>query len=446
MAIEIIGVGGYSEVGKNMTVVKYGDEAVILDMGFHLPSLVDFEEKGGNRKHLTTKGLQKLGAIPDDSILSSIKDNIKAIIPSHCHLDHIGAIPYLEREYNADIIATPYTAEVLNILAKDEDLKLKNNLVVKKAGSRVQVSKNIEVELINMTHSTLDAATIIVHTPDGKVVYTNDFKFDNKPIMGGKPDYKRLRKLGEEGDVRVLIQDALYAGKYMKTPSESVAREMLKDVMLGADNEGHSLIVTSFASHIARLKSAVEFGRKLDRKVVFLGRSLAKYVKAADNLGYVPFLQDVEIVTYARQVERKLQQIEKNRDKYLIVSTGNQAEPGAILTRIGNGKLPFKFMHDDHVIFSCKTIPVEPNITNRERLEKQLNKKGVRIFKDIHVSGHGAREDIRDMIDMIKPEKIIPGHGGKEQVEPLQDLTELMGYKTGKDLIFLRDGKSLVVK
>ncbi len=446
MSIEIIPVGGFEEVGKNMTAIKYNDEAVILDMGFHLPSLVGFEEQGGDRRNLTVKGLQKLGAIPDDSVLNKIKKNVKAIIPSHCHLDHIGAIPYLEPAYDCPIICTPYTGEVLKILAKDEHIELKNEVIAKRAPFKMKVSKNLEVELINVTHSTLDCAIIIVHTPEGKVVYVNDFKLDNKPIMGKKPDYERLRQLGDSGEVKVLIQNCLYSKDHMKTPSESVAKEMLKDVMLGADNYGHSLFVTCFASHIARIKSAVEFGRKLNRKIVLLGRSMNKYMQAAKNLDYVPWAEDLEIITYSRKVEKFLKQVEKNRDKYLVLCTGNQAEPGAILTRIGNKKLPFRFVHDDHIVFSCKTIPVEPNISNRALLEKQIRKEGVRIFKDIHVSGHGAREDIRDVIDMVKPEKIIPAHGDLKFTEPVLDLTELLGYKTGKDVVFMKDGKPFVVK
>jgi len=444
--LEIIPLGGFSEVGKNMTLVKYGDESVILDMGFHLPSLVDFEEQGGDRRNLTPKGLQKLGAIPDDSKLASLRSTVKAIIPSHCHLDHIGAIPYLEGSYNAPIYATPYTAEVLKVLNKDEKIKMKNELIVKKAGSRVKVSKNLEIEFLNMTHSTLDTATIVVHTPDGAFVYANDFKLDNKPVIGAKPDYKRLKQLGDGGEVKVLMMDSLYAQEHSKTPSESVAREMLKDVMLGAGNSGHGLIVTCFASHIARIKSAVEFGQRLGRQVILLGRSMNKYTLAADSLGYTPWLQDVEVVTYSRQVEKVLHKVEKKREQYLILCTGNQAEPGAILTRIGERKLPFKFVHDDHVVFSSKTIPVAPNVENREKLERQLRGMGVRLFKDIHVSGHGAREDHRDMIDMLKPEYIIPSHAPHERVVELADLTELLGYKTGKTFLYMKDGVPVTIK
>ncbi len=442
--LEIMSVGGYEEVGKNMTLVRYNDEAVVLDMGVHLPSLVKYQSGGGDKRYLTKRGMQKAGIIPDDSKLD--KSIVKAIVPSHCHLDHTGGIPVMEEDYDAPIYATPYTAEFIKILAKDDKIKMKNDIVVQQLGSKVKVSENIEVEFINMTHSTLDPAMIAVHTPDGVIVYSNDFKLDNKPVMGKKPDIDRLKKIGASGKVKALVLDCLYASTPGKCYSESVAREMLKDVMLGVENTGHGLIVTSFASQIARLKSAVEFGQKIGRKVVFLGRSLAKYTQAAKNLDYVPWMKDVEVVTYGYQVRRKLKQIEKNREKYLIVCTGNQAEENAILTRIGEKKLPFKFKKDDHVVFSCRTIPVEPNISNRARLEKQLIREGVRVFKDVHASGHGAVEDSRDLIEMLDPEKIIPGHGSRDQTGEITKLTNGMGYKTGKDVVFMEDVKTLRLK
>jgi len=336
--------------------------------------------------------------------------------------------------------------EVMRTLARDDDVKIKNKVLPTKTGKMIKISDNIKIELIAMTHSTIDAASIAVYTPGGIVLYTNDFKFDNNPVLGKKPDFKRLESLGKSGDVRVLIIDSLYSSKAMKTPSEKVAREMLKDVMFGADNKGHAIFITSFASHMARLSSMIEFGKKLNRKIVFMGRSLSKYSKAAEKVGLVDFSKDVNVLTYSRQVRSMLKKIEKDRDKYLVVCTGSQAEPNAILTRIGDGKLPFKFMHDDHIIFSSKTIPVEPNIQNRAILEKQLAVKGVRIFKDIHVSGHGSIEDMRDMIDMVKPEIIIPGHGDKKVTHHIEQLTDLLGYKSGKNLIYLNNGKRLTLK
>ena len=138
--------------------------------------------------------------------------------------------------------------------------------------------------------------------------------------------------------------------------------------------------------------------------------------------------------------------IEANRGKYLICCTGNQAEENAILTRLGRKELPFKSQKDDHVVCSCRTIPVEPNITNRAKLEKQFIKEGVRVFKDIHASGHGAIEDARDLIEMLNPEIIIPGHGAMDQTGGITSLTDGMGYKTGKDVIFMEDVKTLKLK
>ena len=165
---------------------------------------------------------------------------------------------------------------------------------------------------------------------------------------------------------------------------------MLEDVLLGIDNKDNLIIVTTFSSHIARLKSIVEFGKKLNRKIVFLGRSLAKYVKAAEKLNIVNFSSDVDIVRYGRQIEEKLNKIDKDRKKYLLVMTGHQGEPKSVLNKISTGVIKFKLYPEDNVIFSCRTIPTPVNIANREALENELKLTGIRIFKDIHQSGHAA--------------------------------------------------------
>jgi ribonuclease J len=375
-------IGGYNEVGKNMTVIEDNGEAVVCDMGFFLPTLIDFEEEGGDRKNLTSQGLISLGAIPDDSKIRNL--NIKAIVGSHCHLDHIGAIPYLVKNYKAPIIGTPYTTEVLKTMIKDERLRVKNEIKSINPNSYFKASKNIEIELINITHSTLQASMIAIHTKKGTVLYANDFKFDNHPVLGRKPNFQRLRKLGK-GNVIALIVESIYAYKDMKTPSEKVAREMLKDVLLGTENTGNAILATTFASHIARLKSILDFGNKLNRKVVFLGRSMMKYIKAAENLRLIDFSK-AEVIGYSNKVKSKLKEIERKKDRYLIICTGNQGEPNSVLSRIADNQLHFKFDLDDHVIFSCKTIPAPINEANRALLEEKLKKKKVRMFKDIHVS------------------------------------------------------------
>ncbi|MEA3378293.1 MAG: RNase J family beta-CASP ribonuclease [Nanoarchaeota archaeon] len=441
MKIEICAVGGYNEVGRNMTAIKVGNEVVICDMGLYLPKIINYEEEKGNREGLTREGMIEIDAVPDDSLIHQWKDMVKAIIPSHCHLDHIGAIPYLAEKYNCPIIATPYTLEVLKSILKDERIKIPNKLKPLNVNSKVSLTKNITVEFLNITHSTLQAVMIVLHTPAGVVIYANDFKFDKHPTLGKKPNFPRLKKLGEEGNVVALIADALYSGKEMKTPSEKVAREMLKDVLLGVENDGKAVIVTTFASHIARLKSIVDMGNILGRKVLLIGRSLHKYVSAAERLNLINFTNKAELIGFSSKIRKKLAQIKKRKDKYLIVCTGNQGEPGSILKRLAEGDLPFNLERGDQIIFSCKTIPSPVNLANRAMLEERLKRKGCRIFKDIHVSGHAAKEDHRDLFEMVKPKHIIPAHGGLDKTTPMSDLASSLSYELGKTVHLMRNGQ-----
>lgn len=437
--IEITAVGGYSEVGKNMTAVRYNNEAVIIDMGVHLEKYIQF--KGDDDLELfNAKELIKAGAIPDDSCIKDIKKKILAIIPSHGHLDHIGAIPYMAQRYDCPIICTPYTASVIKAILKDKEMSIKNDIIVLENGGKKQLSDTMAVEFINITHSIPDAAMVIIHTPEGQIAYTNDFKFDDTPVMGEKPDYERIKKLGEEGHVKILIIDSLYAHLDRKTPSEMAAREMLKKVMLEEDNHDKAMIVTTFSSHIARLKSIVEFGKKLRRKIVFLGRSLSKYVYAAEDIGLVNFSDNVQIVPYKSQISKALKKIElEGREKYLIVATGHQGEPDAVLSRIASGKFKFQLMPEDQIIFSCTVIPSPLNISNREALERKLMQEDVIIYRDIHHSGHASAADHREMIGMLKPENIIPGHVGPEKAGVMAALCEGLGYRLGKNIHIMED-------
>ncbi|MBI2668046.1 RNase J family beta-CASP ribonuclease [Candidatus Woesearchaeota archaeon] len=443
MKMEFFSVGGYSEVGKNMSAVKINDSIIILDMGFFLPALVDFEESGGERKNLTAEGMIKLGAIPNDKLLRPLKDKVKGIVLGHCHLDHIGSVPFSAPNYDAPILGSPYTLEVLRSELENERVSLKNKLLKINPNSSYKLD-NVEVEFIHMTHSTLQTSLVALHTKEGTILYANDFKFDNSPVIQKKPNYKRLKQLGKE-NVIALVVESLYAHQEGKTPSEKVAREMLKDVMLSVENTENAIICTTFASHISRLKSMAEFGEKLNRKVVFLGRSMQKYINAAENLKLVELSKRHEVIGYSSKVKKKLSDIERHgRNKYLIICTGGQGEPGSMLTRLASHQLPFELLKDDHVIFSNRTIPVEINIRNRDKLERDLKNKHVRIFKDIHVSGHAYREDLRDLINMVKPKNIIPAHGPLEKLNNLASLAFDMGYSK-KEVKIMSDGHSVEI-
>jgi ribonuclease J len=445
MTLEVYTIGGYHEVGKNMTAVKYNNEIIILDMGLHLPNYIKItEDEAEDITRYSIDNLRESEVVPDDSFLMQWKEQVKAIIPTHAHLDHVGAIPYIAKSYNCPIICTPFTAEVINAICKDEKIKLQNKIKVLNSNSKMKISENINIEFIHVTHSTPQTVMVLVNTPEGKIVYANDFKFDNYPTIGSKPNYERLKELANE-NIKLLIVDTLYADKPSKTPGENIAADMLKDVLLETDSSGKAILITTFSSHLARLKTIVGMGKKMGRKIVFLGRSLSKYITAGENIGLVNFSKEGELVKYKRQVRIKLGQIAKaGADKYMIICTGHQGEPKAVLSRIVNKEMQFKLNKGDHVVFSCNVIPTPINIQEREKLEAKLRSYGARIFKGAHVSGHAAREDLRDLLMMIKPKKIIPAHSEKKVAQEVVGLAEELGYKK-EDVLVVGNGKKIVL-
>jgi len=444
--MEIYTIGGFNEVGKNMTVVKTGDDVFIFDAGLFLPPVIELQEE--ENKNYSEKRLRSIGAIPNDLILDKmgLRNKVRAILLGHAHLDHLGAIPYLAYRYKAPIIGTPFTLAVLKKILGDSKINLSNTLKTIHPNSSciIKGKKNYKVEFINITHSTLQTSMIALHTPEGVVLYANDFKLDNNPILGLPPNYDALKKISKEG-VKVLIVDSLYSGDDRKTPSEKIARVLLEEVMLTVKNENSAIFVATFSSHIARLKSIVDFGRKLNRKIYFIGRSLNKYVTAAKEVNLCPFYKDIQIGSYKKQVESILRKVSKERAKSLVVCTGHQGEPGSIMERLSRKQLPFEFQPNDNIIFSSKTIPTPVNIAQKENMDKRLRKLGVRIFDNVHVSGHAGREDLRDLISIVNPKNIIPAHGALQQLTPMVELAREMGYKVGKEVHLMQDGQKLVL-
>jgi len=443
--VEVCTIGGYSEVGKNMTAIKDGDEVILLDMGINVSKMINFEEEEGiKREKADVSRLVRGNVIPDDRFIKDWWPKVKGIVCSHCHLDHVAAIPFLADKYNCPIMGTPYTIEVIKTLLNEEGIKIRNKLIPIDINKSHKLTNNIEIELINVTHSTPQSAIIAVHLKKGTILYTNDFKFDNSPVMGQKPNYQRLKQLGNENVLAVFV-DSLYSNSERKTPSERVARELLKDVMLGTENQDKLIIATTFASHLARIRSIIDFGKQLNRKIVMLGRSMFKYTDAAERIGLVGYSKEAEIISYARLIKKKLHEIEQNRSKYLIICTGNQGEPEAVLSRIADNRYKLRFQPEDHILFSCKTIPEPNNIRNRAILEEKLKQKKARIFTDLHASGHCGREDIRDLLKMIKPQHIFPSHGDNHKLMGTAELASEMGYLIGKNIHVMEDGKRITI-
>jgi len=268
-----------------------------------------------------------------------------------------------------------------------------------------------------------------------------DLKFDNHPTMGNPPNYTRFKEIGEIG-VKALVMDALYSGTEKRPGGEKIAEHLLEDAF-SKINEGknNALFITTFSSHIERLNNIVKFGKKTNREIIFLGRSLAKYVDCAIKIGKCPFQKQIRVMKYRRQVNSLLSKVEANRGRYLVVCTGHQGEKGSILDRISKGETTFRFKEGDNLIFSSSVIPTEVNLEARKRLDARLRKVGVKIQTDVHVHGHGSREDLRDLLEMIKPKHIIPAHGSLEQETPMIELAKEYGYRFGETSHLASDGK-----
>lgn len=436
--LEIIPLGGFSEIGRNSVAIRADDEVVVLDLGLMMDKYIEYTDSD-DLVEISGRKLIEIGAVPDVNILGDLKKKVVGIILTHAHLDHIGGVPYLANRFDCDIHSAPFTIELVRRMFSDEKRLPRGKLVAHDLNARFKLGSKFEIEFIYITHSAPHTIMALVHTPYGKILYANDFKFDNNPTLGPKPNYARLRELA--GQIDYLIVDTLYADMPVKTPSEKIAEEMLKDVLLGTQSRGATIIVSTFSSHIARLRAIVNVAKMMKRQPVFLGRSLAKYVDAAETVGLADF-SDVEIVPYGGKVKPYLKRV-KEPGKYLFVATGHQGEPKAILSRIVDQNL-LPLNDNDMVVFSSKTIPVPVSLANRKRLDDKLRAKHIRIFDNIHVSGHGAREDHRDFLNTLKPKHVIPTHGNVKQLRAFKELAEEVGYKP-KDIRIIKVGERVKV-
>lgn len=447
--ITVTAVGGYDEYGRNMTAVQYKDDVVLFDMGIKLDRVLIHEDVVFDETH--HMDLAALGAIPDDSVIEKVRGKVRAIVFSHGHLDHIGAVPKLLHRYKAPILATPFTAKLIQDELADERVHpVKADIVPMPHGKRRRVSKDLEIEMVKITHSIIDSAMPVLHTPLGAVVYSNDFKLDNSPVIGAPPDYTRLKQLGQGkgtpgGGVFCLIADSTRVSDETKTESEKIARELLRDFMYGLAHEANGLIVTTFSSHIERLKSICEYGLALDRKVMLLGRSMEKYSQNAAKMGYAPWLDDVEVIGRRPEIDRALRDAGKRKSNTMLVVTGHQGEPDALLSRVAKNETPYKVAKNDLVIFSSNIIPHPLNVANRFVLETRLKANKARIVKGAHVSGHGSREDHWELLNMLKPRHVIPSHGDMKQTAGYIDLGTSFDYKVNDDLHILRNGQSVAM-
>jgi ribonuclease J len=298
------------------------------------------------------------------------------------------------------------------------------------------IGERCELEFVNVTHSIIDAINPVLHTPEGAIVYGLDKRMDHTPVIGDPIDMKRFRQIGREGEgVLCYIEDCTNAGSKGRTPSESVARRHLKDVLYSLEDYDGGIVATTFSSHIARVMSLVEFAKDIGRKPVLLGRSMEKYSGAAERLGFVEFPGDLGMFGHRKSVDRTFKRIMRDgKGNYLPVVTGHQGEPRAMLTRMGRGETPYEIDDGDKVVFSARVIPEPTNEGQRYRSEQLLRMQGARIYDEVHVSGHLRSEGHYEMLQALQPQHIIPAHAELERQARYVELCQSEGYTMDRDL------------
>lgn len=398
-SVRVLFLGGVAEVGRNLMVLETADDIIVVDCGLGFPE----EDQ---------PGIDLL--LPDIGYLKGRRDKIRGIFITHGHEDHIGGLSWLWEDIPAPIHATKLTAGL--IMAKMREKKLADRVEMHvfdpEADPPIKAGGFI-VEPFRVTHSIPDAVGFGIGTPAGMVVITGDYKFDPTPIDNKPTDIDKLRSFCDRG-VRLLISDCVNVEREGRTPSERVVGETYEEVF--ADAPGR-IIIATFASLIARIQQVIDVAGKHGRKVATLGRSLENNVRVARELGYLHDPDDVLIQS---------RQADKLPDEEIVyIVTGSQGEPMAVLSRIANRDHPkITVGEGDTVIVSATPIP--GNETSVSRIIDQLFRSGAEVVYSsrarVHVSGHAGRDELREMLDLVRPEYVIPTHGEHRHLALYADL------------------------
>ncbi|WP_035172813.1 ribonuclease J [Caldanaerobius polysaccharolyticus] len=405
-------LGGLNEIGKNMTVYEYKDEIIVVDCGLAFP---DDEMLGVDL------------VIPDISYLLKNQDKVKAIILTHGHEDHIGALPYVLKQLNVPVYGTRLTIGIVETRLKEQGLLRDSKLISVNPGECIELG-NFKVEFIRTTHSIADSVALAIHTPIGVVVHTSDFKVDYTPIDGKQMDLHRFAELGKKG-VLVMLADSTNIERSGYTLSEKTVGETLNDIFGGA--KGRILIAT-FASNVHRIQQVINATYKYGRKLAVSGRSMVNVINVAVDLGYLNLPGDIMVGLEDA--------IKLPHDKVVILTTGSQGEPMSALTRMAFSEHRLvDIVPGDLVIISADPIP--GNEKTVSRVINQLFKKGAEVvyeaLADVHVSGHACQEELKLIHTLVRPKFFVPVHGEYRHLKQHAKLAESLGMPP--ENIFIAD-------
>jgi ribonuclease J len=416
--LKVIPLGGLGEIGKNMMALESGNDVIVIDAGLMFPS----EE---------VPGVDFL--IPDISYLLEKQQNLRGIVITHGHEDHIGALPYVLSRLTVPVYATKFTLELISVELKQRGVRTNAELNVVTPGSKVTLG-NFTIEFFPVCHSIPDSIGLIIHTPEGIVVHSGDFKLDYTPTVGEPTNFSQLAALGVK-DVLLLLSDSTYVELAGYTPSEMVVSDTLDRIISQAKGR---VIVTTFASLISRVQQVLDVAVKRDRRVFITGRSMKDIVNMALKTGYL---------TAPAGVLCGLEELRTlPRHRIIVLSTGSQGEPTSALVRMANRdpRSQVQIIPGDTVVISATAIPGNEALVSKTT--DSLFRQGASVIYDklaqVHVHGHGSREELKLLLSLVKPKFFIPIHGEYRHLMLHADLAQSMGIP--KDNIFvLEDGDVL---
>ena len=418
--IKIIPLGGLNEVGKNLTVVEYENDIIIIDCGLGFPD----EEMPGIDL-----------VIPDVSYLEANKDKIRGMVLTHGHEDHIGAIPYILRQINMPIYGTKLTLGIIQYKLEEHELPVKPDLRCVKAGDTVKLGA-MSVEFIHVNHSIADACCLAITTPLGVIVHSGDFKLDVTPIDGEMMNITRLGEIGKKGTL-LLMCESTNAERPGHTPSEKKVGKSLENIF--TTNADKRIVIATFSSNVHRVQQIIDVSAKHGRKVAVTGRSMLNIVGAAVELGYMNVPKGVLI---------DIAEIKKHKpEEITLVTTGSQGEPMSALYRMAFSEhSQITLGANDLVVLSSSAIPGNEKLVGR--IINELTKNGVSVLHDavveVHVSGHACQEELKLLQALTRPKYFMPVHGEYRHLAANRELARDMGMDESR--IFISDiGKVLEI-
>lgn len=410
--VKVIPLGGVNEIGKNMTVIEYKNDIIVIDCGLMFPE----EEMFGVDI-----------VIPDINYLLKQKEKVKAIVLTHGHEDHIGALPYILKQLNVPVYGTKLTLGIVETKLKEHGIFRDCTLKVVKPKDVIAFGE-IKVEFIKNNHSIADSCSLAIHTPVGIIVHTGDFKIDYTPIDGEIMDFARLAELGKQG-VMLLMADSTNIERPGYTMSERTVGETFDKIFSETKSR---IIVATFASNIHRIQQIMDSAYKYGRKVAISGRSIENIVEVANELGYLRYPEGLFI---------DIDDIEKYKpSEIVIITTGSQGEPMSALARMSTSEhRKVEIMKDDLVIVSATPIPGNEKLISR--VINQLFKRGANVIyeslADVHVSGHACQEELKLIHTLVKPKYFMPVHGEYRHLKQHSLLAQKLGMDENN--IFISD-------